>query len=195
MKWNEIPKFKEFGMSNSINLGFASYVDFIKEQIENYDLQLNPDFQRGHVWNKRQQEKYIEFIFRGGRTGRDFYFNWNRTTNEYVCVDGLQRTMAFIRFIDGNIKAFDQYFDDFCFPKRVVGGNPLLEFRLNVYINYLESTKEILEWYIDMNSGGIPHTDDEIERESQTNDTGIGEELGSKCLVLNEYYVGYISVY
>lgn len=163
MKWNEIPKFKEFGMINPINFGFVSYVDFVNEQIENYDLQLNPKFQRGHIWNHEQQKKYIEFILRGGKSGRDFYFNLNRKTNEYVCVDGLQRTTAFMKFLNGEIKVFDQYFNDFCFTKRETGGNPLPEFRVNVYMNYLESKKEILEWYVDMNSGGTPHTNDEIE--------------------------------
>lgn len=164
MKWDEIPKFKEFGIINLINFGFVSYVDFVNEQIENYDLQLNPKFQRGHIWTQEQQKKYIEFILRGGKTGRDFYFNLNRKTNEYVCVDGLQRTTAFMRFIDGEIKVFDQYFDDFCFTKRETGGNSLPEFRVNVYMNYLESKKEILEWYVDLNAGGTPHTNDEIER-------------------------------
>lgn len=164
MKWNEIPKFKEVGIINPVNYGFVSYVDFIKYQIENYNLQLSPEFQRGHVWTKEQQEKYIEFVLRGGKSGRDFYFNWNRKTDEFVCVDGLQRTTAFIRFIAGEIKAFGQYFNEFSFSKRETGGNPLPEFRVNVYTNCLESTKEILEWYIDMNSGGTPHTTDEIER-------------------------------
>lgn len=50
MKWDEIPKFKEFGIVNPTNFGFVSYVDFINEQIEKYDLQIEPDFQRGHVW-------------------------------------------------------------------------------------------------------------------------------------------------
>lgn len=164
MKWDEIPKFKEFGIINPINFGFVSYVDFVNEQIENYDLQLNPEFQRGHIWTQEQQKKYIEFILRGGKTGRDFYFNLNRKTNEHVCVDGLQRTTAFIKFLNGEIKVFDQYFNDFYFTKRETGGNPLPEFRVNVYMNYLESKKEILEWYVDMNTGGTPHTNDEIER-------------------------------
>ena len=30
MKWNEIPKFKEFGIINPANMGFISYVNFIK---------------------------------------------------------------------------------------------------------------------------------------------------------------------
>ena len=164
MKWDEIPKFKEFGIVNPINFGFVSYVDFVNEQIEKYDLQLNPDFQRGHIWSQDQQEKYVEFILRGGKTGRDFYFNLNRKNNEYVCVDGLQRTTAFMRFIDREIKVFDQYFDDFCFTKRETGGNPLPEFRVNVYMNYLENKREVLQWYIEMNASGTPHTNDEIER-------------------------------
>lgn len=164
MKWDEIPKFKEFGIINPINFGFVSYVDFVNGQIEKYNLQLNPDFQRGHVWTQDQQEKYIEFILRGGKTGRDFYFNWNKKTNEYACVDGLQRTTAFMKFVNGEIKVFDQYFDEFGFTKMETGGNPLPEFRVNVYINYLEGKKEILEWYFDMNAGGTPHTSDEIKR-------------------------------
>ena len=75
----------------------------------------------------------------------------------------MQRTTAFIRFISGE-KVFDQYFDDFCFTKREAGGNPLPEFRVNVYMNYLDNKKEILEWYVDMNVGGTPHTNDEIQR-------------------------------
>lgn len=164
MKWNEIPKFREFGIINPTNFGFVSYVDFVNEQVKNYDLQLNPEFQRGHVWTLEQQEQYIEFILRGGKSGRDFYFNWNRKTNEYVCVDGLQRTTAFMKFIAGDIMAFGQCYNEFGFTKRETGGNPLPEFRVNVYMNYLENKKEILKWYIDMNAGGTPHTNDEIER-------------------------------
>lgn len=37
-------------------------------------------------------------------------------------------------------------------------------FKLNIYINHLESKREILEWYIAMNSGGTPHNKDEIDR-------------------------------
>ena len=30
------------------------------------NLDLNPDFQRGHVWNYDQRVRYLEFIFQGG---------------------------------------------------------------------------------------------------------------------------------
>lgn len=31
-------------------------------------------------------------------------------------------------------------------------------------VNDLQTEKEVLQWYVDMNSGGTPHTNDEIER-------------------------------
>lgn len=165
MKWNEIPKFKEFGTLNPESIGFVGYVKRIQKEVDDYNLQLNPDFQRGHVWNEKQQIAYIEFFLKGGKSGRDFYFNLN--SKEYVCVDGLQRTIALTRFVNNEIKAFGQYFDEFEFDKFLVEYQTRDEFSVNIYRNNLNSKKEVLEWYIDMNSGGTPHTEEEIERVKQ----------------------------
>lgn len=35
---------------------------------------------------------------------------------------------------------------------------------IKVNINNLKSKKEVLQWYIDMNAGGTPHTNEEINR-------------------------------
>lgn len=164
MKWNEIPKFREYGITDLNNFGFLYYVEWIENEIKKYNLEMQPDFQRQHVWTEEQQIAYVEFILQGGRSGRDFYFNWNRKNDEYVCVDGLQCTTALQRFVNGEIKVFGQYFNDFGFTNMVAKFNPLPEFKLNVYINYLESKREILEWYIAMNSGGTPHTEEEIQK-------------------------------
>lgn len=162
MKWNEIPKFKEFGMLNPENIGFVGYVKRIQKEVNDYNLQLNPDFQRGHVWTEEQQIAYVEFFLKGGKSGRDFYFNLN--DDEYVCVDGLQRTTSLMRFVNNEIKVFGQYFDEFDFDKFLVEYQARAEFAINIYRNNLSSKKEILEWYVDMNSGGTPHSKEEIER-------------------------------
>ena len=31
-------------------------------------------------------------------------------------------------------------------------------------VNDLKTEKEVLQWYVDMNVGGTPHTDEEIEK-------------------------------
>ena len=46
-------------------------------------LDLNPDFQRGHVWTPEQQTKYIEYVLSGGTSGKDIYFNCNGWQGSY----------------------------------------------------------------------------------------------------------------
>ena len=60
-----ILKFTSWG-TYSVDIGW----DFLQKQIDNYvkesNLQLEPDFQRGHVWSIEQQVKYVEFCLKGG---------------------------------------------------------------------------------------------------------------------------------
>lgn len=162
MKWDEIPKFKEFGMLNPEQIGFVGYVERVQTELEEMNLQLISDFQRGHVWTEEQQIAYVEFFLKGGKSGRDFYYNIN--DEEYVCVDGLQRTTALTRFVNNEIKVFGQYFAEFDFDKYLAKYQPSAEFAVNIYRNNLSNKKDILEWYVDMNSGGTPHSKEEIER-------------------------------
>ena len=164
MKWNEVPKFVEYGLTTPTNYVLLGYIDYIEREITKYGLEMNPDFQRGHVWTEVQQSKWIEFILKGGRSARDFYFNWSSKTDEYVCVDGLQRTVALQNFIHNKLKAFGQFFDEFEFPRAVICEPPMAEYEFHVYINHLKTKKEVLQWYVDMNAGGTPHTSKEIEK-------------------------------
>ena len=38
-------------------------------------LQLNPEFQRGHVWTEEQQIAWVEYYLRGGKSGNTIYLN------------------------------------------------------------------------------------------------------------------------
>lgn len=127
-------------------------------------LILDPDFQRGRVWTSRQQQKFLEFFLRGGKTARVIYLNkpsWNiRATTEYddfVVVDGLQRLLAVREFLDNRLKVFDSYFREFTDRPRIHE-----TFRVNV--NDLQTRPEVLEWYLQFNAGGTPHTEDELDR-------------------------------
>ncbi len=132
-------------------------------------LQLDPDFQRGHVWTEEQQVAWLEYHLRGGKSGNTIYLNnpfWNSVMepkqgeySDYVCVDGLQRITAAQRFIHNEIKVFGSYFDEYEDKLRLVNDNTII---LNV--NNLKSKEEVLQWYIDMNAGGTPHSKEEIQR-------------------------------
>ena len=76
---------------------------------------------------------------------------------DFVCVDGLQRITAIQRFMNNEIKAFDTYYKDFedKLPR---------DLDMIVNVNNLKTRKEVLQWYIEMNNGGTPHTKEEINR-------------------------------
>ena len=162
---SDIPKFTSDG-DYEIGLSIKRVPQWVKEEQEESNLQLEPEFQRGHVWNEDQQIAWLEYFMRGGKSGNTLYFNCpsyhhqvnDGDYNDYVCVDGLQRLTAIMRFVNNEIKVFGSYFREF--------EDPILFNEINVIINVndLKSEKEVLRWYIDMNSGGTPHTQEEIAR-------------------------------
>lgn len=139
--------------------------EFIEDYKKTYNLELNPDFQRGHVWTEEQQIKYVEFFLRGGKTGRTVYFNcadWivggDYNSNPMQCVDGLQRITALLKFVRNEIPAFGCYCKDF-------EGRPRRnQSVLHINVNSLSSKLEVLEWYLQMNEGGVVHSKEEIDR-------------------------------
>lgn len=59
--------------------------------------------------------------------------------------------------MNNEIKVFGSYYKEF---------DDKLSFDVDLIfnINNLKTEKEVLQWYVDMNSGGTPHTNEEIER-------------------------------
>ena len=159
MKYEDIPQFTSWG-SYQTNMPLK----YIKERIEEWiaeGLQLNPDFQRGHVWTEDQQISYIEFLLKGGQSARLIYFNhpnWmGNWKGDFVCVDGLQRLTAVMSFLGNKIKAFGCYYKDF-------EGRMPTDIDLLFNVNNLKTKKEVLQWYLEMNSGGTVHTNEELNK-------------------------------
>jgi hypothetical protein len=161
-----MPKFRDIPQLTRspnyfINVSLSYLQKMVNEHTEEMGLQLCPDFQRGHVWTKAQQIAYVEYLLRGGTSGRDVYFNnpgWHSGDNgEYVCVDGLQRLTALLRFVNDEIKAFgslcSEYEDGLRMTNNIIW-----------HVNDLKTREEVLIWYLEMNSGGTPHTKEELDR-------------------------------
>lgn len=164
-RFRDIPRFTDVG-SYAADYPLWSVEKWVREMEEEMHLNLCPDFQRGHVWTETQQRRYIEFLLHGGRTGRDMYFNcpsWHSLVpdgayNEFVCVDGLQRITAIRKFTANKLKAFGSYFNEYTDSPRFVQDS------VRFHVNDLKTRKEVLNWYLEMNSGGTPHTKAEITR-------------------------------
>lgn len=165
--FKEIPQFTREG-SWQCDFDIEHIVKWVNDEIKEEGLQLNPNFQRGHVWMEEQQIAFLEYFFRGGKSGLIVYFNkpdWNNRVedgayNDFVCVDGLQRITAIMRFVNNEIPIFGSYFKEFT-------DKPRMSQTLKINVNDLKTEKEVLQWYVDMNAGGTPHTESEINRVKQ----------------------------
>ena len=73
-KFKDIPQFTSDGCYQC-NYPLTSLVKYIEEEVETMGLQLNPDFQRGHVWTEEQQIAWLEYHLRGGKSGNTIYLN------------------------------------------------------------------------------------------------------------------------
>lgn len=133
-----------------------------------YGLDLDPDFQRGHVWTQENKIKFIEYILKGGKPP-PLYFNspifkannkHSELPNTLVLVDGKQRLNAILQFLDNKIPVFNgHYLDDF--EDKVF---LLRHFTISYAINNLQTRKDLLKWYLEVNEGHIAHSKYELER-------------------------------
>ena len=162
MRFQDIPKFTR-NAGYHVTVSWRYLESHIKEaqQWGSAILDLDPDFQRAHVWTEQQQIRYIEYILRGGMSSRAIYLNcagWGYSyEGPYVLVDGKQRLQAVRRFLANEIPAFGARIDEYTDKLH-------MDYSFDWYINDLATRAEVLQWYLDLNSGGVVHTSDELAK-------------------------------
>ena len=159
MKFNEI---KKIPMSHyAINVSWDGIEEHLERYSKKFNLDFSPDFQRDFVWTKEQKTQYIEYILKGGFSGKDIFFNqpgWMNTfEDKMVIVDGKQRLNAVLEFLQNKVKAFGNFYSEF-------EGRIPSHYEFIFHINDLKNIKDVYQWYIDLNTGGTVHTDDEIKK-------------------------------
>ncbi len=169
MKFRDIPQFITSG-TYEINISLSNLENTINDwrTPAGGGLLTDPDFQRGHVWTTQQQIAFVEFFFQSGVTGRVIYFNkpsWQSEVepgayDDFVIVDGLQRLTALRMFMGGGIPAFGCYINKF--EDKILMARAAHNLKFNV--NSLKTRKEVLQWYLQMNAGGVVHTKEEIDK-------------------------------
>lgn len=166
MKFRDIPQMTKTPIY-AVDIPWGMLESWVEREEQELGLQLEPDFQRGHVWSDAQRIAFVEYKLRGGQTGRQIYLNhpeWGYTfKGEFVLVDGLQRLTAVRRFLRSEFPVFGAVLRDYEDGAQFLRGLGLnLSFRINV--NNLKTRAEVLRWYLEMNTGGTPHSAAEIAR-------------------------------
>lgn len=149
----------------------------IKDVFQNFakeygSFEYNPDFQRGRVWSRDKKIAFIEAIAKGvipkslltiTLNCPDYNDFWDGVgdLSGFCIIDGLQRVTALEEFYEGKFKIFGDRFSyhDFDSSKFSFG---------RVYITMRIFSfcwkRDLLEYYIAINSGGVVHSEEEINR-------------------------------
>lgn len=169
MRYQNIPQFTR-GASYVVDVSWRYLSTHFYSHVKDYGLDVNPNFQRGHVWTAEQRVRYIEYILQGGKSGKDLYFNcplWQSSLSIgpeykdgwYVLVDGKQRIDAVFGYLSNEFPIFGKWYHrDFKDSLDIM----VATFRWHV--NELPTIEEVYDWYIGLNTGGTVHSDEEIAR-------------------------------
>ena len=74
-RFQDIPRFTQ-KPTYSVDVPWGYLKQQLKIEIEmGGGIDLDPDFQRGHVWSLEKQVAFVEFIIRGGESARHLYIH------------------------------------------------------------------------------------------------------------------------
>jgi uncharacterized protein with ParB-like and HNH nuclease domain len=157
--YKEIPKYTDSG-SYVVYMEWHHIERWLSDQQTELKLDIDPDFQRAHVWTEAQQISYVEFSLRGGQGCNELKFNctgWmDNFSGPFVLVDGKQRLNAVLRFLRNEIPAFGTYYKDYT-------DNIARRAHFNIRINDLDTKAKVLQWYLELNSSGVIHTEEDLD--------------------------------
>lgn len=169
----------------AVDVSVAHLENFLGEQDRDLrsmggSLEMEPDFQRGHVWTPEQQSRFMENVLRqrapmrlmfncpnysGG--ARDAHADLPRSVMQ--CIDGLQRATTLLAWQRGRVEVFGgMTFRDF-------ENSPFDSRRITARFEVYQFTRraELLQFYLDLNSGGTVHSANELARVAALRDQAL----------------------
>ena len=144
--------------------GVDTHIHQLNDFIKLYNLNLNPDYQRDHVWTLEQSGAFVYHIFSGGTTPR-LYITTPDNYDSHEILDGKQRFTALFGFVEGTIPLIlpsgEHIYRDDIDPQilKVQFRRITLPFGI-----IKQSRKQAMELYVRLNSAGSVHTKEEIDK-------------------------------
>jgi hypothetical protein len=162
-----MPKFQDIPKFYKCNYVVDCSWNFLERQLESYreyyGLDLDPPYQRGHVWSMEQRIAYVEYILADGPSSRELKFNCPGFDTKVKAgpmelVDGKQRLTSVLMFMNNELPAYGHLLKEY-------EDKPSWHAQsFKVHVNNLSTRKEVLIWYLQLNAGGVVHTKEEIDK-------------------------------
>ncbi|WP_291726186.1 DUF262 domain-containing protein [Bernardetia sp.] len=163
MKFSSIKKLPTTNYHTHVPFGRLER--WLERQGKDYEVNTDPAYQRGYVWTDKQKTEFVEYVLKGGQSGRDIYWNcpaYDTASNDlnFELVDGKQRLSAILGFLRNEVKTFGYFYNEFEDADTMLKGSDLY-FKMN--INNLQTQTEVVDWYLGMNTGGSVHTEEDLK--------------------------------
>ena len=164
--YNSLKEIPQFTIANyHVNVPWNHIDSFLGNAVA---VNMDPEYQRGYVWSLYQKERYVEYCLRGGKSGRDIYWNcpnWSANVgttpwhDTLELVDGKQRLSAVQAFLSNQLRVFGKTLDEYGGPRQLRSMYHDFVF----HVHNLPTQQEVIEWYLGMNTGGSIHTEDDLK--------------------------------
>lgn len=130
-------------------------------------LDLDPEWQREHVWTREQQVRYIEHILSGGRVARELTFvcaSWE-PRRAYAILDGKQRLESVRAFLRGEFRVLPDARRTNGYAAQDFAGD-FFAFDCEVVWNVVVVPRhsDVLRLYLAINENGTPHSPAALDR-------------------------------
>jgi len=159
--------------SYRVDVSLTDLLKYVKDLVEHEHLDIDPDFQRGHVWNQEQRVRWVEYLLKSGRPHPNHpillnHPNWMGSSSKYadfVLVDGKQRLTAALDYMNGKFPVFHGHEGNDA--GWFISDIPIKYLRSNCLafsVNTLATRREVLDWYLELNEGLVSHQPAELAR-------------------------------
>lgn len=160
--WNEIRPLSilnnvsNFTKNTNININFQNTtIESLIFEYYNFGINLDPEYQRGYVWDDKDRENLIDSIFNNIKIG-EFALNhlsdkeWEEKGFSYEIVDGKQRLSTLIAFYENRFPYKGYYFNDLSSADRYT----FLNKNISVGKTRNLEKKDVLEYFLVLNRAG-----------------------------------------
>lgn len=134
---------------------FNSTIESQLSRCRNFGVDMNPDYQRGFVWDDADRESLIESIFSNIDIGKFVFIKRgfvSLDTPYYEILDGKQRLNTLLGFYENRFPYKGKYFNDLSARDRDV----FLNHHVSVAECNGDDKKHVLNYFLMLNKGGRP---------------------------------------
>jgi hypothetical protein len=139
----------------------------LERNLEQFKVNIDPEYQRGHVWTEEQQSLFVGAFLENSRACPPFIMNFvdGTTYGPSEVVDGKQRLTALRQWLNGEIIAHAPCGISVWHKDLEKTDLSALAMMVTMQWKFVGLSKiEVMKYYLRLNSGGTVHSKKELDR-------------------------------